>query len=68
MMATWFPVAGGKDSIQFAGPLLKDQAFSYVAVVGGTGKYAGARGEAKSSGAMSDSNTPIFIYEISISV
>jgi len=68
MMATWFPVVGGRDSIQFAGPLLKQEAADYVAVVGGTGKYAGARGEAKSTLAMSDRDTPIFIYEISITV
>ena len=68
MMATWFPVADGQDSIQLAGPLLKEKEATYVAIVGGTGKYAGARGEAKSTVAMSDSNTPIFIYEISIFV
>ena len=68
MVATWFPVDGGQDSIQVVGPVLKEKEFSHVSIVGGTGKYAGARGEAKSTVAMSDSNTPIFIYELSFSV
>ena len=64
MQANWSPVKGGPDSIQFLGPVQKDQPVSHVAIVGGTGKYAGCRGQARATVAMSDQNTPIFGYSI----
>ena len=65
MMATWYPVADGHDSVQFAGPIIKGQT-CYVSIVGGTGRYAGARGEAKATATMSDKDTPLYIYEITL--
>jgi hypothetical protein len=65
MLATWYPVAEGPDPIQFAGPIVMGRP-CHVSIVGGTGKYAGARGEAKATMAMSDKDTPLYIYEISL--
>ena len=65
MMATWYPVADGHDSVQFAGPIVMGMT-CHVSIVGGTGKYAGARGEAKATMARSDKDTPLYIYEISL--
>jgi hypothetical protein len=66
MQATWLPDENAADSVQFAGIVRKDQPVSAVAVVGGTGKFRGARGEAKSTVAMSDQDTPLFTYEITL--
>jgi hypothetical protein len=54
------------DSIQFAGPILKTEQVSQVAIVGGTGKFAGCRGEARTTVSMSDNDTPLFEYHITI--
>ena len=64
MTATYTPNENAPDSLQFVGIVRKDQPLSHVALVGGTGKYAGARGQAVSSVAMSDRKTPLFTYEI----
>ena len=68
MMATYTPDEGAPDSLQFLGIVRKDLPVSHVALVGGTGKYAGARGQAKSGVAMSDRGTPLFTYEISYEI
>jgi hypothetical protein len=42
------------------------QSESAIAVVGGGGKYAGARGQARCVVAMSDENAPLYRYHVSI--
>jgi hypothetical protein len=64
MTATFFPVEGEADNIQFAGPLMTKHSESKIAIVGGAGKYAGAWGQARCVVAMSDQNTPIYRYEL----
>jgi hypothetical protein len=68
MTATYFPVRGAVDNIQLAGALMTGQSESAVAVVGGGGKYAGAKGQARCVVAMSDKDTPIYRYEVSFSL
>ena len=66
MQATWAPDENAPDTLQLVGIVRKDQPVSRVAVVGGTGKFRGASGEAKSTVAMSEQDTPLFTYEISV--
>ena len=62
MTATYFPEAGSIDNIQIAGPIMMGNSESAIAIVGGGGKFAGARGQARCVAAMSDQNTPIYRY------
>jgi hypothetical protein len=64
MIATYFPVKGQPDNIQLAGPILFGQQESAIAIVGGGGKFAGARGEARCVVAMSDQKTPLYRYQL----
>jgi len=64
MSATYFPVKGAVDNIQLSGPIMSRQPESAIAIVGGGGKFAGARGQARCVVAMSDKDTPIYRYEL----
>jgi hypothetical protein len=64
MSATYFPVKGQPDNVQFAGPIVSNLPESAIAVVGGGGIYAGARGQARCVVAMSDHDTPIYRYHV----
>jgi len=68
MNATYFPIRGEADNIQFAGPIVASQSESAIAIVGGGGKYVGARGQARCVVAMSDKETPLYRYEVSFTV
>lgn len=68
MTATYFPVKGSPDNIQFAGPIMAGQSESAIAIVGGGGKYAGATGQARCVLAMSDKDTPLYRYHLSCRV
>jgi hypothetical protein len=61
---TYFPVKGSKDNIQLAGQLMLREPESAIAIVGGGGKFAGARGEARCTLGMSDKETPLYRYEL----
>jgi hypothetical protein len=65
MTATYFPVKGAKDSVQVTG-VLSMASECWLAVTGGTGKFAGARGQAKCVPALSDKHTPIYRYELDL--
>jgi hypothetical protein len=64
MTASYFPVKGSPDNIQLAGPIMMSQGESRIAIVGGGGQFAGARGEATLTVAMSDHGTPLYRYEL----
>jgi hypothetical protein len=68
MSASYFPLKGAPDNIQFAGPIMMAQSESAIAIVGGGGKFAGAKGQARCVVAMSDKETPIYRYELSFTV
>jgi hypothetical protein len=65
MIATWYPVADGPDSVQFAGPLSWESPVTCPSSVG-LASNAGARGEAKATVAMSHQHTLLYIYHISL--
>ncbi len=65
MVASYFPVKGSADNIQLSGPIMSQAGESAIAIVGGGGKFAGARGEARCSLRMSDQDTPLYAYELS---
>lgn len=67
MTATYFPVRGQVDNIQFAGPIMVSHEESAIAIVGGGGKFSGARGHARCVVAMSDKGTPLYRYELTFS-
>lgn len=64
MTATYFPTRGESDNVQLVGPLMLGQAESAVAIVGGGGKFAGARGQARVVLVMSDQGTPLYRYDL----
>jgi hypothetical protein len=68
MTATYFPIKGKVDNIQLAGPIMTTQPESAIAVVGGGGKFASARGQARCTLALSDQGTPVYRYELTITV
>jgi len=68
MTATYFPVKGSVDNIQFAGPIMSGHSESAIAIVGGGGKFAAARGQARCVVAMSDQETPIYRYVLEFEV
>lgn len=68
MTATYFPVKGEPDNIQLAGPLMMARPESAIAIVGGGGRFAGARGVARCAIAMSDVNAPLYRYELQLTV
>jgi hypothetical protein len=67
MTATYFPVRGSEDNVQLAGPIMLRQGSSAIAIVGGAGRFSGARGTASLTVAMSDKDTPIYRYELNFS-
>jgi hypothetical protein len=67
MIATYFPVKGAPDNIQLTGPILFEHGESSIAIVGGGGKFAGARGEARCVIGMSDLNVPLYRYTLQFS-
>jgi hypothetical protein len=68
MSATYFPVKGEPDNVQLAGPLMTAAPESAVAIVGGGGRFAGARGEARVRIAFSDVGAPLYRYEMQLTV
>ena len=64
MTATYFPVRGEPDNIQLTGPILFGEAESCIAVVGGGGKFTGARGQARCVVGMSDQGSPLYRYQL----
>jgi hypothetical protein len=64
MVATYFPVKGSVDNLQLAGPIMFDQPESAIAIVGGGGKFAGARGQARCVVGMSDAGAPLYRYHL----
>jgi hypothetical protein len=68
MIATYFPVKGSLDNVQLVGPIMMGQDESAIAIVGGGGKFAGARGQARCVATMSDKQTPLYRYELKFTV
>jgi len=68
MTSTYFPTAGEVDNVQLAGPIMMGQPESAIAVVGGGGKFAGARGQARCVIVMSDKQTPMYRYDLTFHV
>jgi hypothetical protein len=82
-VGTYYPNGNSKrDSVQLCGPIDKAELLSaesnpqgidagktcFIPIVGGTGKYAGARGESQVRIVSSDKGTLLFIYDIDIVV
>ena len=68
MTASYFPTRGSADNIQLVGPIMSGQPESAIAIVGGGGQFAGARGQARCVMAMSDQNTPLYRDELKFRV
>ena len=66
--ATYFPSKGSIDNIQIVGPIVARHSESALAIVGGGGKYAGARGQARCVVAFSDAGAPLYRYSLEFDV
>ena len=68
MTSSYFPTRGDMDNVQLVGPIMGGQSESAIAIVGGGGKFAGARGEARCVTVMSDKQTPLYRYSLTFLV